>query len=277
MSKLQKIIIFSFILCLGLVNIFAQTESNIVRKELSQAEIDRIIKTLANNETEFREALKNYVFRREAVIQSIGLGGQVTGEYRRDSFMTFTSEGARFEKVEFAPIATLTDFNVTPQDLEDLGGVNPFALEPAVINQYNFSYIGKEQIDELNLFVFDVAPKVMPDPKKSKQRFFVGRIWVDDRDLLIVKSKGKAGPEDKDNKYPVVETWRENVDGKYWFPSYSYANDLLVFGSGQVARIKLRVKYKDYRQGRSDVKILDDDVVDDVPTTPTPTPTPKKP
>lgn len=278
MNKLQKIIVFSLVLCFGLISVFAQTEaSNIVRKDLSQAEIDKIIKTLANNEGDFREALKNYVFRREAVIQSIGLGGQVTGEYRRDSFMTFTSDGARFEKVEFAPVGTLTDFNITPQDLEDLGGVNPFALEPSVISQYNFNYLGKEKIDELDLYVFDVSPKVMPDPKKSKQRFFVGRIWVDDRDLLIVKSKGKAGPEDKDNKYPIVETWRENIDGKYWFPALSYANDQLVFGSGAVARIKLRVKYKDYRQGRSDVKILDDEVTD-VPTpTPSPTPTPKKP
>lgn len=279
MNKLPKILIFSLILCFGLINAFAQTEaSNIVRKDLSPTEIDRIIKTFTNNEADFREALKNYVFNRNAVIQSIGLGGQVTGEYRRDSFMTFTQDGARFEKVLFAPISTLVEFGVTPEDLEDLGGVNPFALEPSVVNQYNFNYLGKEKIDELDLLVFDVAPKVMPDPKKTKQRFFIGRIWVDDRDLQIVKSKGKAVPETKDNKFPVVETWRENVDGKYWFPAYSYSNDQLVFDSGSVARIKLRVKYTDYRQGRSDVKILDDDVTDEtIKPKPTPTPTPKKP
>ncbi|MCV4640155.1 hypothetical protein OFB62_33150, partial [Escherichia coli] len=75
--------------------------------------------------------------------------------------------------------------------------------------------------DELDLFVFDVTPKVIPDPKKSTQRLFIGRIWVDDKDLMIVKSKGKAVPETKNNKFPVVETWRENVDGKYWFPSFA--------------------------------------------------------
>ena len=99
-------------------------------------------------------------------------------------------------------------------DLEDLGGVNPFALEPRNISQYNFNYLGKEKIDELNLHVFEVAPKVMPNPK-SGIRLFTGRIWVDDEDLMIVKSKGKAVPETKDNKFPIVETWRENVDGKY--------------------------------------------------------------
>jgi hypothetical protein len=278
MKILSKFIIFSLLMCLGLVNAFAQ--SNIVKSDLSQAEINRIIKNVAEKELDFREALKNYVFKREAVIQTVGFGGQITGEFRRDSFMTFTSDGARFEKIMFAPISTLVDLTITPEDLEDLGGVNPFALDPYVINQYNFNYLGKEKIDELDLYVFDVAPKVIPDPKKSKQRMFVGRIWIDDRDLQIVKSKGKAVPETKENKFPIVETWRENIDGKYWFPAYSLSTGQdgeLVFDSGQVLRMKMRVKYTDYKQGRSDVKILDDDVVDETKKPkPTPTPTPQQ-
>jgi hypothetical protein len=275
MSKLQKFIIFSLLMCLGLGTVFAQ--SSITRSDLSQAQIDKIIKNVAEKEGEFRDALKNYVFNRSAVIQTVGFGGQITGEYRRDSFMTFNSDGARFEKILFSPISTLTEISVTPEDLEDLGGVNPFALDPYFINQYNFNYLGKEKVDELDLYVFDVSPKVMPDPKKSKLRLFNGRIWVDDRDLQIVKSKGKAVPETKDNKFPIVETWRENIDGKYWFPAYSLTTGQdgeIVFGSGQVVRMKMRVKYSDYRQGRSDVKILDDDVIDETKPKPTPTPTP---
>lgn len=278
MNKFPRIIIVSLILCLGLINVFAQSPSNIVRKDLSQAEINRIIKTFTDNEEEFREALKNYVFNRTAIVQSVGLGGNITGEFRRDSFMTFSSNGGRFEKIEFAPISTLRDLIITPEDLEDLGGVNPFALEPAYVNQYNFNYIGAEKVDDLDLYVFDVAPKVIPDPKKSKQRLFIGRVWVDQRDLQIVKSKGKAVPETKQNKFPIVETWRENVDGKYWFPSVSMvrgSDGELVFDNGQVLRMRMRVTYKNYRQGRSDVKILDEDVI--VDEEPTPTPTPKKP
>jgi hypothetical protein len=276
MNKLQKIIIFSFVLCFGLMNVFAQAgASNIVRKDLSQAEIDKIIKNIAFKEGEFREALKNYVFNRSAVVQTVGLGGQVTGEFRRDSFLTFNSDGARFEKVLFAPITTIQEITITPEDIENLGGIDPFAIEPHLIDQYSFNYIGKEKIDELELYVFDVSPKLIPDYKKSNQRFFSGRIWVDDRDLQIVKSKGKAVPEGK-QRYPIVETWRENIDGKYWFPAYSLSTGRdgeLVFDNGQVARIKLRVKYSDYRQGRSEVKILDD-VEEEPKTKPTPTPTP---
>lgn len=276
MKKLSKFLLFLFVVCAFAS--FANAQDSITKTALSQAEIDRIIANFSGKEKEFREALSNYVFNRYATIQSVGLGGQITGEYRRDSFMTFGSDGARFEKILFAPMATLKDLIITPEDLEDLGGVNAFALEPSVINLYNFNYLGKEKIDELNLYVFDVAPKEIPNPKKTKQRLFTGRIWVDDRDLQIVKSKGKAVPETKKNKFPVVETWRENVDGKYWFPAYASVSGNegeLVFDEGNVVRMKMVVKYTDYRQGRSDVKILDD--VTDEPSAPSPTPTPKKP
>lgn len=246
-----------------------QQVDRVVRKELSQQEIDRIIAKFTANEGDFREALTSYVFNRYATVNTIGLGGQITGTYRRDSFMTFTSDGRRFERILFAPIATTPPGMVTPEDLEDLGGVNPFALEPSRTSQYNFTYVGVEKIDELSLYVFDIRPKVMPDPKKTKDRMFVGRVWVDVDDLMLVKSKGKGVPETKDNKFPIVETTREQIDGKYWFPTDARADDELVFDNGSVLKIRMRVRYTDYKLGRTEVRILDDD------PTPTPTPTPK--
>jgi outer membrane lipoprotein-sorting protein len=277
--KRTKIILFALaVLCFSASGAFAQN-STIVKKDLSQAEIDRIVKTFTSKEAEFRSALTNYVFNRSATIQTVGMGGQITGVYRRDSFLNLTPDGKRFEKILFAPMPTLTDITITPQDLEDLGGVNPFALEPSAVAQYNFTYVGKEKIDELDLYVFDVTPKVIPNPKKTNLRLFTGRVWVDDADLQIVKSKGKAVPEDKDNKYPVVETWRENIDEKYWFPAYSSSDDELIFDSGLAVKLKMRVKYTDYKQGTSEVIILDDEPVPNETPKPkaTPSPTPKKP
>ena len=265
-----SLVLSGLVLCLS-VMAFGQA-SGVVKRDLNPADIDRIIKKFTANEGDFRAALTNYVFNRSATVNTIGFGGQISGTYRRDSFMTFTSDGGRFEKVLFAPIATTPPGFVTPEDLEDLGGVNPFALEPSAISQYNISYVGVERIDELNLYVFDVTPKVIPDPKKSKLRLFTGRIWVDVDDLMIVKSKGKAVPETKNNKFPIVETTREQIDGKYWFPSDARADDELVFGDGNVTRIRMRVKYTDYKLGRSDVRILDDEE----PVKPAPSPTPKK-
>ena len=222
---------------------------------LSQAQIDKIIGAFAAKETQFRRALNQYAFKRDALIQVLGMGGQVAGEYHRVSDFTFDDQGNRFEKINFFPMATFA--GVTPEDLEDLGGVNPFALEAAKLSQYNFKYVGKEKIDELDLYVFDVAPKITPDPKKTKERFFIGRIWVDDQDLQIVKSKGKAVPETKTNKFPVVETYREQIDGKYWFPIYAYADDDLIYDSGQDMRIRMRVKYSDYVVGHGKVTITE--------------------
>lgn len=262
-----------FLICLPIASVKAQSEaqqSEIRKVNLSQAEIDRIVQAFSAKEAQYREALKIYGFKREATIQTIGFGGQVSGEYRRDSHFIFTEDGSRREKVLFAPMPTLTEVRLTPEDLEDLNGVNQFALDVSKINQYNFTYLGKEKIDELDLYVFDVVPKVLPDPKKSKERYFQGRIWVDEKDLQIVKTKGKGVPETKDNKFAVLETWRENIDGKYWFPTYSFANDQLFFEkSGQTVRLKMKLKFTEYKQATSTVKILDDEtpVEEEKPTT----------
>ncbi len=267
-------IVFTLMIVAGSV-VFAQAPA-ITKVSLAQAEIDRIVKTTADNERKFREALTNYVFDRSASISTIGMGGQISGTYRRDSLMTFTTDGKRYEKIVFAPVPTLTEITVTPEDIEDLSGVNPFALEPRYIPLYTFTFLGTEKIDDLELYVFEVGPKVMPDPK-SGQRVFVGRVWIDQRDLMIVKSKGKGAPETKKNRFPTVETWRENVDGKYWFPSFATSDDEIVFDNGRAVKMRVRVKYENYRVGRTDVIVVDGD--EDVPAEPqpSPSPTPQKP
>ena len=232
-----------------------KTETVATSPSLSQAQIDNIISKFSAKETEFRRALNSYAFKRDALVQEIGMGGQVIGEYRRVSDFTFDDQGNRFEKINFFPMATL--YGMNQEDLEDLGGVNAFALEAGKLSQYSFKYVGKERIDELDLYVFDVAPKIMPDAKKTKDRFFIGRIWVDDQDLQIVKSKGKGIPETKDNKFPVVESYREQIDGKYWFPTYAYADDDLIFDNGTSRRLRLQIKYTDYKVGRGKVTITE--------------------
>jgi len=240
------------------VSSFAQ-QSSITRNNLNQVEIDAIVKKFTQNEDSFRQALTNYVFNRSAKIQTVGLGGLITGTYRRDSFMTFKSTGERFERITFHPVSTLRELQITKEDIEDLGGVNPFAINPRDVNLYTFNYLGKEKIDDLNLHVFDVRPKPLSKKaRKSAKRYFVGRIWVDDRDLMVVKSKGKGYPEVGKQRFPVVETWRTNVDGKYWFPAYSASNDELVFDNGNVVKMRMRVKYEDYKEATSEVTILDD-------------------
>ncbi len=248
---------------------------------LSQAEIDRIIKSFTTKETQFRQALNEYSFKRDAIIQSIGMGGQIIGEFHRTSVFTFDNEGVRYEKITFAPMSSMGS-SITQEDLDDLGGISPFALEPPKIAQYNIKYVGKEKIDELSLYVFDISPKLMPDAKKTKERFFLGRVWVDEQDLQIVKTRGKGVPETKNNKFPVVETYREQIDGRYWFPTYSYADEELIFDKGDTLHVRMKVKYTDFQLARGTVKITEADDPDapkqetKPPATPSATP-PRKP
>ena len=254
-TPLKKFVLYSCVLlsCFFALetNIHAQADS-----QLSPADTDRIVKAFSAKEAEFRHALNSYAFKRDALVQRIGMGGQVTGEYHRVSTFTFDDQGLRYEKINYFPMSSMGE-NITKEDIEDLGGVTPFALEPSRVALYNFKYMGKEKIDELNLYVFDVAPKIIPKPKDPKDRLFVGRIWVDDQDLQIVKTKGKGVPETKNNKFPIVETYREQVDGRYWFPTYSYSDDELIFDSGDSLHLRMKVKYFDFTLAQATLKVTE--------------------
>jgi hypothetical protein len=237
-------------------------------------DVGRIVRAFTQKETEFRKALNNYTFKRDAVVQTIGMGGQITGEYNRVSQFTFNDSAERFERITYFPQPTLTEISFTNEDLEDLGGVEPFALEASKIDEYEFTYVGKEKLDELNTYVFDVAPKFIP--KKVSERYFQGRVWVDDHDLQIVKVRGKGVPEGK-QRFPTFETYREQVDGKYWFPTYTYADDDLTFPHNQVVHVRMKVRYTDYKLFRGKVRVIEEGDPGDVPeSTPTTTP-PAKP
>jgi hypothetical protein len=225
------------------------------------ADAERVLAAFRSKETEFYRVLNGYGFKRDAVIQSIGMGGQVTGEYHRVSYITFDPQGKMREKIITFPLPTL---KLDPADLEDLNTIEIFAVEAGKIDLYQFTYVGREHVDELDTYVFDVAPKVMPEPKKSRERFFKGRIWIDDRDMQLVKAKGKGVPEGKQS-FPVFETYREQVDERYWFPTLTYADDKLVLSNGQVIRIRMRIRFTDFEHPPTKEMIPTSDMVNSPP------------
>jgi hypothetical protein len=240
----------------------AQAPQQVSKDGAGAVDVEGIVRAFTAKETEFRRALNSYTFTRDAIIQTIGFGGQVTGEYQRTSQFVFNDAGERFERITRFPVPTLTEISFTQEDLEDLGGVQPFALEASKIDLYNFTYVGREKVDELDTYVFDVAPKVMP--KKVSERFFQGRVWVESDDLQIVKVKGKGVPEGK-QRFPVFETYREQIDGKYWFPTYTYADDQLVFPGGQTVHIRMKVTYADFKHFRGRVRVIEEGEPGDTP------------
>ncbi len=174
----------------------------------------------------------------------------IDGEFHQTTEVSFDGKGRRIERVTFAPPSTLRRVSLSPQDLDDIRRFMTFAITLEELPLYQVAYAGQQRIDELDSYVFDVAPKTL---EKGK-RYFEGRIWVESRDLAIVKTCGKSVPDTQsakgpENVQPKFVTYREQFAG-YWFPTYARSDDFLFFRQGAI-RIRETVKYSDYK--RTDV------------------------
>ncbi len=220
----------------------------------SGVSVQEIIQKFAARETEFRKARDNYTYRQSVKVQTLD-GDTVDGEYQMVVDVLFDDKGRRIENVVFAPQSTLRRIGMTQEDFEDIQKRLPFVLTTDELGDYNITYVGQQQEDELNTYVFDVHPIKV----EKNHRRFDGRIWVDDRDFQIVKTYGKSVPDisnkSGENLFPRFTTWREQIDGKYWFPTYTRIDDVLHFKNNDI-HVRQIVKYTDYKQFRSSSRIL---------------------
>ncbi|MGE5646526.1 MAG: hypothetical protein ACM336_12115 [Acidobacteriota bacterium] len=229
---------------------------------LSDGQIQDIIAKFAAKESEFARARENYTYRQTARVQELEPGGGVMGRWEMVTDVIFSADGKRTERVVRAPVATLSRILLTPEDEADLRNVQPFVLTSGELPKYDIRYLGKQHADEIPCYVFAVKPKKLD----KGQRYFQGQIWVDDRDLQIVKSYGRGvGIVAKNNEFPKFETYREQIDGKYWFPTYTRADDVLNFESGP-QRIRMLVKYENYKLFKGDITIQYGDEVKTPPS-----------
>lgn len=228
-------------------------EGELIKADPQGITVDQIIQRFAAKEKEFKIAREKYTYRQTVDVQTLE-GNTIDGEYKIVFDVLFDNTGRRIENVVFAPQTTLERIQLSPEDEQDFRTKLPFVLTSDEIPEYNILYVGQQKEDELNTFVFDIAPKQI---EKGK-RYFQGRIWVDDHDFQIVKTHGKAVPDIRNKKnenlFPAFTTWREQIDGKYWFPTYTRADDTLHF-SMQDVRVREIIKYTNYKRFGSDVKI----------------------
>jgi hypothetical protein len=221
-----------------------------------------VIQKFSAKEAAFRKARENYTYKQSVKVEELSPDGRVEGVYQIDSDIIFGANKTRTEHVTYAPLNTLKNILLTPEDEQDLRSVQPFVLTAEDIDKYDIDYLGKQNADEIPCYTFSVKPKTMV----KGQRYFEGQIWVDDRDLQIVKTYGKGvGIVKKGNEFPRFETYREQIDGKYWFPTYTRADDVLHFPTGD-QRIRMVVKYQDYKRFGADSSITFGDEVPDSST-----------
>src|SRR5437588_1016300 len=206
--------------------------------------MDEVIRHFAAKEKEFQQARDQYTYRQDVKVQT----PEDDGEYHEIFDVLFNDQGKRLENVVFAPQSSLARIQMSPEDLDDIRHRLPFVLTSDEIPEYQILYVGQQQEDELHCYVFDIATKQIV----GKKRYFQGRIWVDDQDFQIVKTYGKTVPDirkkkGQENLFPKFTTWRQQIDGKYWFPTYTKADDTLHF-STQDTRIVEKVKYENYKR-----------------------------
>jgi hypothetical protein len=239
-------------------------DSGFGRMDISDPAIppEQIIQRLAAKESEFQDALDHYTYRRTARVQELDDDNKVTGEWYEVDDVIFDSTGKRTERVVFAPENTLKQIILMPSDLHDLQHGYPFVLTKEDLPQYDVKYVGRQKVDEVDCYVFDVSPKTI----EKNKRYLDGRIWVDTTDLQIVVTNGRMVPDTDTRKssadlHPPFMTWRQQIDGHYWFPVYTKGEGFLHFTGGygymaQDVHLRETIKYSDYKRFGSTTRVF---------------------
>jgi thiol-disulfide isomerase/thioredoxin len=221
----------------------------------SPDQVQRIIQEFAAKEKLFKEARNNYTYHQINKVEELGADNEVEGVFEQEWDILFDDAGNRIERVTYAPADTLKRIIMTKEDFVSMRNTQPFVLTSDELPEYEIKYLGHVKVDQITAYVFSIRPKEI----QKGQQYFQGVVWVDDQDLQIVKSEGKPVPElhtkKGENLFPRFTTWREQIDGKYWFPTYTMADDTLYFSQGPV-HIKQILRYTDYKQFKSKVRIV---------------------
>jgi hypothetical protein len=245
---------------------------------------DEIVKKLAARESEFALAREDYVYRQTVKVDTINDdNGKVDGEYQQVTDITFSPEGRREEHVVFAPQNTLDRIMMSPADFDEIEHRLPFVFTNENLPQYDLTYVGRQKVDELDTYVFEAAPKYI----EKKQHYFQGKLWVDQQDFQIVLINGKTVPQDTrpghEDLQPPFTTYYEQIDGKYWFPTYTKAEGILHFAAQNGAlsndvHIRSTVRYTDYKRFRITTRLIfnGQDITNDKEQTPAPKTAPQK-
>ncbi len=222
----------------------------------------QIIEKFAAREAVFKEARENYTFRQTVKVDTLTEDtNRVDGEYQQVTDITFTPDGRREEHVVFAPQNTLERVMMSPTDFDEIEHRLPFILTTEDLPKYDVTYLGRQHVDDLDTYVFDAGPKTL---EKGKH-YFKGKVWVDSQDFQIVLVNGTTVPQDTrrghEDLQPPFTTYYEQVDGQYWFPTYTKAEGNLHFAAqngalSQDVHLRSIVKYTDYKRFRSTARIV---------------------
>lgn len=211
--------------------------------------VQEVIQKLGAAEAAAKSDRMHYSYKQDVLLQTLS-GSKVTGDFHEVAGISYDAKGKRVEDVTFAAQSTLQGVQLEQADMDDIRYLMPLMLPADDLAQYNLAYSGRQHVDDLDTYTFEVAPK----KKDSGKRYFEGRIWVEAVDFQIVKACGKTGPERVKAKrhrradlHPIFVTYRQQVDGHDWFPAYTRSDETLQFPSGPT-HLRQIIKYSDYKR-----------------------------
>jgi hypothetical protein len=207
----------------------------------------QIISTFTKKEDVYQAERPLYSYRRTVRIQEFGPDGKPAGEYNATYQAVRSSGGQLYEKALAAPESTLQYVQFEPDDAHYLGSVPAFPLTTDQLAKYNVKFLSSEKVDEIDCYIFEVHPKTLD----RKHPLFDGILWVDQKYLEVVKTYGKwvtdLGPMRPGSlPFNMFETYRENVDGKYWFPNFSRSEDVYKL-QGREVPVRVTIKWSDFK------------------------------
>ena len=211
--------------------------------------VEEVIRKFGAAEAETKAARLHYTYKQDVLVQTLS-GKSVTGEFHEVTNVSYDANGRRLETVTYAAQPSLRGIQLEQNDMEDIRVFMPLMMTSDDLPQYNLTYAGQQHVDDLDTYLFHVEPK----KEESGKRYFTGRIWVDAQDFQIVKVCGKSGPEkirvkkhEQAHLQPTFVTYRQQVDGRYWFPAYTRSDDTLRFPS-RSAHLREIIKYTAYKR-----------------------------
>lgn len=209
---------------------------------------DEIIRRFSQKEDSFVAARQNYGARRTIRIDEFGQDGKLSGQYLVVTETIRAANGQVINKVVQKPQSTLHYFTLEPEDVRELDRIPSFPFTSAQLPKYDLKYIGQETVDEVECYIFKVKPKALD----RAHAYLDGLVWVDTKYLEVVKTYGRWINELGDVHvapslpFALFDTYRENVDGKYWFPNYARSDDTLHLKDINVP-VRLTIKWADFK------------------------------
>jgi hypothetical protein len=208
---------------------------------------EEIIKRFSQKEDEYLAARAGYSYKKTVRLEEFGPDGKPAGQLSLVIEAKPGPDGKIYEKTIERPQSTLHYLEMGPEDFQALARMPAYPLTTAQLAKYNLKYLGKELVDEINCYIFQVKPKTV----ERAHFYFDGIVWVDDAYLEVVKTYGKWVNDLGDMRsatmpFNIFETYRENVDGKYWLPNYMRSDDTINLKDLNV-QVRLVIKWTDYK------------------------------